>query len=393
MTQAVIAGVAAIPVARKLPRAVRDVATDLCFAALADAGLPARDVDGLFVTPPALSGMSGFMWSCTLAHHLGLSTRGQALVECGGLTAALALKQAVQEVRAGRLRACLVVASDIRADDRADDFEFFIRGMAADLVGLYGPYDGLYGLAAPIPYYAMSAQRYLHEHHLSRADLAPVAVTLRRFAEKNPRAQLRQPITEQEVLEAPPICPPLGLLDCSAFASGAAAVVVASPDVARRGPRRPVAVRAIGEAHEPAHFAPLREPLSRFPSAGRAAQEAYAEARLQPVDVDVAEVYGVFTATELVLYEELGFFDRGRAAHAVREGRTSGGGTTVFNPSGGRLSLGHPAGATPLYSIVELVEQLRGGCGDRQVAGASVGLLHAEHGMLNGSLVGLLEAA
>ncbi|MHB8419912.1 MAG: thiolase family protein [Myxococcales bacterium] len=393
MTRAMIAGTAALPVSRKLPRSIRDVASDLCFAALADAGLPPQDVDGLFVTPPALSGLPGFMWSCTLAHHLGLSTRGQALVECGGLTAALALKQAVQEVRSGRLRACLVVASDIRADDRADDFDFFIRNMTTALLGLYGPYDGLYGLAAPIPYYAMSAQRYLHEHRLSRADLAPVAVALRRFAEKNERAELRKPITEDDVLAAPMICPPLGLLDCSAFASGAAAVVVAAEEVARRGAHRPVLVRALGEAHEAAHFAPLRAPLTRFESAVRAAGEAYQEAGVQARDVQVAEVYGVFTATELVLYEDLGFFDKGRAPAAVREGLTSGQGQTVFNPSGGRLSLGHPAGATPLYSAVEIVEQLRGDSGARQVPGATLGLFHAEHGMLNGSLVGILEAA
>lgn len=393
MTRAAISGVAAVPVARKLAKSVRDTATALVFDAVADAGLGLADVDGLFVSPPALSGAPGFMWSCTLAHHLGLATRGQSLVECGGMTAALALKQAVLEVQSGRLRCCVVLATDVRADERADDFEFFIRNLSTAMVGLYGPYDSLYGLAAPIPYYAMSAQRYLHEHGLARDELAPVAVTLRRFAVDNERAQLRKPIEVADVLAAAPICPPLGLLDCSAFASGAAAVVVTPESLARRSGKTAARVRALGEAHEPAHFAPLRGKLSAFPSASRAAAEAYQEAGVTPADIDVAEVYGVFTATELILYEELGFFDRGRAPRAVAEGRTSGQGATVFNPSGGRLSLGHPAGATPLYSVVEIVEQLRGACGKRQVPGASLGLFHAEHGMLNGSLVGLLEAA
>ncbi len=391
MTRAAVAGVAAIPVRRKLERSVRDTAAGVAFAAVADAGLDLGEIDGLFASPPALGGIPSFMWSCTLAHHLGLSTRTQTLVECGGLTAAVAFKLAVQEVRSGRLRAALVLATDVRADERADDFEFFIRNMTEQLVGLYGPHDALYGLAAPIPYYAMSAQRYLHEHGLSRADLAPVAVALRDFARDNPRAELRKPITEADVLAAAPICPPLGLLDCSAFASGAAAAVIVSDDLASRRPR--VVVRGMGEAHEPAHFAPLRAPLSRFESPRRAAAEAYQEAGIAAHDVDVAEVYGVFTATELMLYESLGFFDEGRAPAAVRDGLTRGEGATVFDPSGGRLSLGHPAGATPLYSLVEIVEQLRGACGPRQVKDAKLGLFHAEHGMLNGSFVGVLEAA
>ncbi len=393
MTRAAISGVAAVPVSRKLQKSVRDTATALAFAAIADAGLEPKDVDGLFVSPPALSGAPGFMWSCTLAHHLGLSTRGQSLVECGGMTAALALKQAVQEVQSGRLHCCVALATDVRADEHAEDFELFIRNMTTALLGLYGPYDGLYGLAAPIPYYAMSAQRYLHEYGLKREDLAPVAVALRRFAESNERAELRKPIEVADVLAAPTICPPLGLLDCSAFASGAAAVVVTDEALARKSGKPAVVVRALGEAHEPAHFAPVRAPLSRFASAARAAQEAYQEAGVKAADVDVAEVYGVFTATELILYEDLGFFDKGQAPRAVVEGLTSGKGSTVFNPSGGRLSLGHPAGATPMYSVVEIVEQLRGVCGKRQVKDATLGLFHAEHGMLNGSLVGLLEAA
>ncbi|MBI3185697.1 MAG: thiolase family protein [Myxococcales bacterium] len=393
MKRAAIVGASAIPVARSLSKSVRDTASEVCLAAIADAGLEPKEIDGLFVSPPGLSRPGGFMWSCTLSHHLGLRTRAQAMVECGGMTAALAFKLAAQEVALGRCRFALALGVDVRADEDAEDFEHFLKGMTTALLGLYGPYDGVFGLAAPIPYYAMSAQRYLHEHRLSREDLAEVCVALRRFAAENPRAQHRKPISVKDVLEAPPVSPPLGLLDCSSFASGAAAVVVAEESWAKEAKRPSARVRAVGEAHEPAHFAPLKGPISRFESASRAAAEAYAEAGIRPRDVDVAEVYGVFSATELILYEDLGFFERGASAAAVRDGRTSGSGGTVFNPSGGRLSLGHPAGATPLYSMVELLEQLRGGCGKRQVKDAAVGLLHAEHGMLNGSLVAILEAA
>jgi acetyl-CoA acetyltransferase len=108
--------------------------------------------------------------------------------------------------------------------------------------------------------------------------------------------------------------------------------------------------------------------------------------------VDVAEVYGVFAATELMLYEDLGFFDKGKAADAVRDGETRLDGKIPMNPSGGRLSLGHPPGATPMYEFVEIVRQLRGEAGERQVKSPGVGLIQAEHGMLNGAVVMLLES-
>jgi len=390
MKRAAVAGVAALPVQRNLEKSIRDSATSVALEAIGDAGMGRADIDGLFVSPPGLSGPPGFMFSCLLAHHLGLRTTAQALVECGGMTASLALKLAVDAVRLGQCNNALVVAVDSRVIARQQDLQHFIKNAITGLIGLYGVYDGLYGLAAPIPYYAMSAQRYLHEYDATVEDLAQVAVTLRQFASNNPRAEHTKPITVDDVLGSKKICPPLRLLDCSSFSSGAAAVVVTCED---RAParHRPVVVSGIGEYHEAAHFAPLRAPITRFESAVNAAASAYDAAGRSPGDIDVAEVYGVFSATELMLYEDLGFFEKGLAARAVREGKTSGEGRTVFNPSGGRLSMGHPAGATPLLATVELVEQLRGSARGTQIDNANVGLLHAEHGMLNGSMVAILE--
>jgi acetyl-CoA acetyltransferase len=188
------------------------------------------------------------------------------------------------------------------------------------------------------------------------------------------------------------VSPPLGLLDCSSFACGAAAVVVAEENLATGTRKRPVAIRGFGEAHDPSHFVSVKKSVTHSQSASVAAGRAFENAGVKPSDIDVAEVYGVFSATELILYESLGFFEKGRAAFAVRDGKTSGQGKIVFNPSGGRLSLGHPAGATPLYSAVEIVEQLRGESGRRQVRNARLGLIHAEHGKLDGNWVAILEA-
>src|SRR5262245_25041827 len=160
--RAAITGVAALPVRKHLERSIRDSATEVALDAVRDAGLERRDIDALFCTPPSLSGHPGFMWSCTLAHHLGLTTRAQGLMECGGMSATLALRAAVDAVRAGRCRAALVVASDTRVIDPIDDLDYYLKSAIIRLIGLYGPCDGPYGIGAPIPYYAMSAQRYMH---------------------------------------------------------------------------------------------------------------------------------------------------------------------------------------------------------------------------------------
>jgi acetyl-CoA acetyltransferase len=122
-----------------------------------------------------------------------------------------------------------------------------------------------------------------------------------------------------------------------------------------------------------------------------AGKQAFAEAGRSPAEVDVAEVYGVFGATELILYEDLGFCEKGKASQFLADGRSTHGGDLVINPTGGRMSLGHPAGATPLYEVAEVVRQLRGDALGTQVQGARVGLVHAEHGMMNGSVVCIFE--
>lgn len=403
MNGAAVAGVAMTPVTRDLPGTIRDVASRVAHAAAADAGIALGEIDGFFVTPLGLGGEPSFMASCWLAHHLGLSTKAQALVECGGMTATQALRYAQLEVACGRCRAALVVALDRRTTDIPEDFEHFIKNAAVQQINLYGPCDGAYGLGAPIPYYAMSAQRYLAATGATERDLAEVVCRLRANAVLNPYARFQKAVTVDEVLASRPISPPLKLLDCSQFASGAAAAVLVPDEGSRTPAGRPlVRIRAWGEYHTPSHFssyarltagAAWKEPdLAAFESVERAGREAYEAAGFGPEAIDVAEVYGVFSATELILYEGLGFARPGEAPALVRSGRTApDGGGPALNPSGGRIAVGHPAAATPLIELCEVTWQLRGEAEGRQRADARRGLIHAEHGMLNGSAVAILE--
>jgi acetyl-CoA C-acetyltransferase len=392
--EAAIVGVHASAIQKSGSRSLRETMAKSAIAALRDAGLGPRDVDGLVTTPPGINPDVVVMFGAFLGKYLGLETRVLEVVENGGATAALALRAAANEVALGRCHTCLVVAADERYRLPRDDLGWILRFGALANVSLQGAYDGVYVGGFPVPIYAMAAQRYQHEHGATPQDFAAAVVQLRAHAARHPGAQFRKPTSVEEVLASPMQSPPLTLHMCCPVSSGAAAAVVTSVARARRLGRPFARIRSIAGWHEPEHFLPvaLERSFTRYASAVNAARRAYEDAGIGPEDLDVAEIYGVYAPTELMLCEDLGFVaEKGAAARALRAGELTYGGRLVVNPSGGRIAYGHPAGATPLLETVEIVEQLRGRAGDRQVPDARLGLVHAEHGCLNGSVVTILE--
>jgi acetyl-CoA acetyltransferase len=364
-------------------------------AAIADAGIDRTMIDALATSPPGLAYHNTSLFVAGRGEHLGLPLRSLACLENGGCSAKLALRWAISEVESGRARVAIALGLDQRLPEMpapGETIEAFLDRNVFASGSVYGPHDSAYGLAAPIPLYAMSAQRYMHETGATSEDLAWVAVRLREHANRNPGAMFYgKPLTVAEALATELVSPPLHLTDCSQFIAGAAAVVVADADLARTLGRPAAVLRGWGQAHHPSAFATSAESITTFPAVRRAAAEAFEQAKVAPADLDVAELYGVFSSTELMLCEDIGLYPRGEAAAAFRTGRTTFGGDVVIDPSGGRLSLGHPACATPLLETYEIAMQLRGGAGDRQVDGARLGLVHAEHGMLNGSAIAIWE--
>jgi len=391
-----ILGAAMTPVRKDLERPITDTFTRVILQALSEAGIGPTEVEGLYVTPPGFARPSNFMFACDLAAHLGVPTRGLVMVECGGSSSLAALKAAIQDLLTGRVQVAVAAALDQRAIPAGDDLLKNLPNYVARQIGLYGPYLGPYGIGAPIPLYALSSQRYMHEYQVSAEAVAEAAVRLRQNAEKNSLAEYREPITVEQVLASPFLSPPIHLLECSPFASGAAAVVLCRRDAAHGRAQPPVFITGFGEYHHPSHFLDDRASITTFEATVKAGAEAFADAGRKPSEVDVAEVYGVFAATELMIYEDLGFFAKGQAARAVAEGRTAKEGQVWMNPSGGRLSLGHPAAATPMMELVEIVWQLSGhfpkerGIESRATR-YEVGLVHSEHGMVNGGFVMILE--
>ena len=230
--------------------------------------------------------------------------------------------------------------------------------------------------------YAMRARRYMHEYGLTAHQLAEVSVKSHEHGALNPNAQIRKRVTVEEVMAGRPIADPFTLWHCCPTGDGAAALVIASGDVARQKSANPVRIAA-SEVTSGIYTNGYRD-MTWAELTARGAKEAYEMAGAGPKDIDVAEIHDAFTIAELMYYEAFGFCERGHAYELLSSGATSLGGDIVVNPSGGLLSRGHPVGATGAAQAVEIVRQLEGRAGDHQVEGAKIGLSHATGGGVAG---------
>lgn len=226
--------------------------------------------------------------------------------------------------------------------------------------------------------YAMRAQRYMHDYGATESDLASVAVKARRHGALNPDAQIRTETTVDEVLGSRRIADPLTLLQCCPTGDGAAALVICASDVAPRYNAAPV--RVLGSHLASGRYMTGFRDMTIPEITVRCSKELYEEIGLGPEDLDVVECHDAFSIAELLYYEALGLCGRGEAVKLLHDGATSLGGRAPVNPSGGLLSKGHPVGASGAAQMVEVVRQLQGRCGPRQVVDAKVGLTHVTGG-------------
>ncbi|MBC7074830.1 MAG: propanoyl-CoA acyltransferase [Syntrophomonadaceae bacterium] len=209
-----------------------------------------------------------------------------------------------------------------------------------------------------------------------KEQMAAVSVQSHFYGMKNPNAQFHQEITVDDVLSSPMICSPLQLHDCCPFSDGAAAVVLASEEIAKKLVDKPVYIIGIGQASSP-NLARQRKYLPRLRARELAAEQSYRMAGLKPKDIDVCELHDCFSIASLIAAESLGFFEFGTAGNAWEKGETRIGGKIPINISGGLKAKGHPIGATGASQVCEIARQLRGQMVDegRQVEGAKVGMV------------------
>lgn len=341
--------------------------------ALDDAGLKVSDIDGVLTaysfTEPY------FMLGSVLCEYLGIKPRLNASMIVGGASPAVMLRHAAHAIALGQAEAVLICAGENRATGQSRD-----QAVAA-LAAVGHPYfEQPYGTSIP-GFYAMIAQRHMHEYGTTREQLAHVAVNTRKHALLHPNAHMKKPSTLQDVLSAKPIADPLGMLDCCLISDAGGAFIVTSAQRAADLKARPVYLQGIGEFHTHEHLM-CAPSLTAF-GATHSGRAAYDMAGLGPQDIDVAQLYDCFTIVPIIELEELGFCKPGEGGAFFEAGHASLGGSLPVNTHGGMLSHAHAGAAGGLFGIVEAVRQLRGGLGERQVEGAEVALVHNEGGILS----------
>ena len=373
-----ISGVGLTPFGKLPGRTTLDLMSEAAQAALVDAHLERKDVDGLLcgysTTFPHL------MLSTVFVEHFGLHPTYAHSIQVGGATGFAMVMLAHHLVESGAARNVLVVAGENRLTGQT-------RDAAVQTLAQVGHPVYEVPLGATIPaYYALVASRYMHEHGTSEADLAELAVLMRRHALMHPGAQFREAISAQDVLASKPIASPLKLLDCCPVSDGGAAFVVT------RDPTSASRVRIIGtgQAHTHQHVsaAPSLTEFGAKPSVERARSAA----GIALDKVRYAAIYDSFTITLTILLEEIGLAPRGQAGRRAREGYFNFDGPLPLNTHGGLLSYGHCGCGGAMAHLVETHHQMTGRAGPRQVKDASLALLHGDGGVLSSHVSLVLEA-
>lgn len=391
MREVIISGVGMTPFGKRPDATVRSMAEAALAQALREADLAPADVQRVFFANAAgglLTGQEMIRGQAAL-RYTGVLGVPMFNVENACASAASAFHLAWMSVASG--------ACDVAAAVGAEKLSHPDKTAAFKAIGTAVPLEDLAGLRAHLELdeacdadekrslfmdiYASLTRRYMQRTGATAEDLADVAVKNHLHGSLNPLAQYRQEVTREEVLASRAVIEPLTLLMCAPIGDGAAAAVVCAPDIGRRAPQPAVRVRSsvVVSGWD-------RNGGGEPGAAERAAYFAYEQAGLGPEDLDVVELHDATAPAELMLYEEIGLCPEGEAPALLRSGATRLGGSLPVSPSGGLLSKGHPIGATGLAQIVELVCQLRGQAGLRQVEGARVALAENGGGFLGHDL-------
>lgn len=360
----------------KFPEAsLRQLGREAGHAALTDAGVSGHDVQ-LVACGSARSGMLQGRESGVgqlVGWELGIEGVPVYNVKAYCASGATAFNVAYMAIAGGFAEVALAVGLEQMSERPGKGRTLTSDGMEV---------EGDLGFTPPA-YYAMAAKRHMAEYGTTREQIALVAVKNRHHAATNPYAQYRDPITVEDVLNSPPVVDPLNLYDCCPTGDGGAAAVLVSEEFGRRleGNRL---VRVDASVLGTGQYGSAQRDMTSFALDAAAATRAYEQAGCAPADVDLAEVHDAFTIAEIIHMEDLGFCERGAAGRLVEDGVTTIGGRLPVSTSGGLLTKGHPLGATGLAQVHELVEQLRGEAGERQVDDPHVGLAMVSGGFLEG---------
>lgn len=352
-------------------------ATQLCVDAilrvLADAGIDKGAVDGL-VTCNSMA--EPYMYHAeAIAEYLQIFPRYCVSVGAGGGTTFTALHQAASAIASGICHTVVIAMADSLRSGLSRD-----RALAVQSSTGHSQFERPYGM--PVPgYYALIARAHMQEFGTTPEQLAAVAVSTRKHAERNPAAQMRTPISIEDVLNSRLIADPLHLLDCSLVSDGGAAIVMTSAERARDFRQPPVYLLGVGEGHNHEHISQAHSLTTS--AAVESGQRAYKMAGVGPRDIDFAGIYDCFTPVVLIELEDLGFCAKGEGGPFVAAGNIEPGGSLPVNTHGGLLSHCHPGNPGSMFALTEAVFQLRGQASARQVTKANIALVHGQGGIMS----------
>ena len=344
---------------------VSELAFEPFVEAVNDAGIDRKDIGAtiigaspVYMTQRSIAG--------PVTEYLGLNPQPVWLTEAACSSSAAALRTAYALIKSKMHDIVLVLGVQKMLENPTSEI-LKIMGRTGD-VQWEAPYGTTFA-----NYYAMYAQSHMTKFGTTSEQLAEVAVKNHHYGAKNEKAMFQKEITIERVLESRIISSPLHLFDCCANADGSAALIVANEEKSKQLSDTPIWIKGLGAATAP--FSLLTRPeLSTLTSAVKASKIAYNQAKIEPKEIQVAEVHDCFTIAEIMAYEDLGFVERGKGGEFVKEAYI--GGKVPVNVDGGLKAKGHPVGATGASQTYGIVQQLRGEAGKTQINGAEIGLTH-----------------
>ncbi|MCK4320438.1 thiolase domain-containing protein [Candidatus Bathyarchaeota archaeon] len=363
-----IVGVGHTKFGKRTDATIRELAHEAVKPALEDAGINIGDIDAS-VIGVAADEFAAQLSSGVLIHdYVGMEDKPTFRVEAACATGSAAVRAGWALIKSGLAEVVLVVGAETMTHvGTPRTTELMAR--AQDTRWEYP-----FGLTFPSSY-ALMATAHMDKFGTTREQLSMVSVKNHTYGAMNPYAHLQKSITLEEAMKSTMICYPLNLYDCCLISDGAAAIILATEEEARKISDTPIWLTGLGAASDTMMISE-RESLTELKATRVAAEKAYKMARITPDDVDVATVHDCFTIAEIMAYEDLGFCQKGEGGKFIEEKQSYIGGKVPTNTDGGLKSKGHPLGATGVSMTIEITKQLRGEAGKRQVSGAEIGLSH-----------------
>lgn len=364
----------------------RQLGIEAGLKAIKDAGIDSKTIEALYI-----GNMSAGLFldqehiASMIAEVVGLTSNNipSTRVEAADASGGLAFRSAVIDVASG-LHDVVVVGGAEKMSDVPTQIATDFIAAGADQA-----WEGLFGATLP-SLYAIMARKHMHDFGTTREQLAQVAVKNHLNGSMNDHAQFQRPIDIDKVLRSYPVAEPLSVFDCAPVSDGAASVVLCDLETAKEIKQDYVKVIGTGQGSDSLSLT-NREVITSLKASTAASERAYNMAGIGPDRIDIAEVHDSYTIGEIMAIEDLGFFKKGDGGPATARGDTSLEGKIPVNTSGGLKARGHPLGATGIAQINEIVLQLRGNAGERQVKDARIGLAHNVGGTGGTVVVNILE--